>query len=322
MAINDFNRWGSLSLSVGIHLLALTFLPVLFADLSLKNLRDEKPPVIRFVEIVNQSKVTPEKPVPEKTVELEHRLPEPEAAPKIVNNPAPQTASVVANPVNITRQIQKMTAHATAPTKETPNIDQPTVTVQDPLHQIAYMPTITASPKSFPEKSIDTSATDSNPSSLRQLSQNVSQEPPFNKLKPRTVNESFKGFTSKKASPLFAGKISSHESFLAKPLTPKDEDVSAIEDLFASMIREKIAAAKTYPQSALIAGHEGRALVAFTITQNGQLLHLSLEGVSGYESLDEAAMQAVKKASPYPPIPEKLRRNSITFKLPISFKLR
>jgi protein TonB len=98
--------------------------------------------------------------------------------------------------------------------------------------------------------------------------------------------------------------------------------LQGIENGFAALIREKIASAKTYPASSRQAGHEGKVLVAFVLSKDGHVLDASIQRTSSHEKLDDAALEAVKKASPFPPIPEKLRRESMSFKLPISFNLK
>lgn len=120
------------------------------------------------------------------------------------------------------------------------------------------------------------------------------------------------------------------EPFATKPLLPamieetqiSKEDLLGLENGFASLIRERIAAAKTYPTAARQAGQEGKVLVAFVLDKDGHILDLSVQRSSGHEKLDEAAVEAVKKAASFPPIPEKLKRETMSFKLPISFNLR
>ncbi len=90
---------------------------------------------------------------------------------------------------------------------------------------------------------------------------------------------------------------------------------------FSSGVWEKIANIKYYPRIAQDQGWEGKPVVEFVLARNGDLLSYTIAVASPYEILNQAAIDAVKNASPYPEIPESFKSNSIRLKLPISFKL-
>ncbi len=60
-----------------------------------------------------------------------------------------------------------------------------------------------------------------------------------------------------------------------------------------------------YPEDAIQTGQQGRLLVLFSIGKNGDLVRLKLIRSSGYPLLDQAALQAVRDASPFPPLPKR-----------------
>ena len=99
------------------------------------------------------------------------------------------------------------------------------------------------------------------------------------------------------------------------------KDLGYLRAGFSSDVRGKIAVAKYYPGLARKKGWEGKPVIEFQIGRNGELLDYSIAVSSSHEILDLAALDAVKKASPYPKIPKPLQTESIRFKLPISFKL-
>ena len=68
-------------------------------------------------------------------------------------------------------------------------------------------------------------------------------------------------------------------------------------------------------------GWEGKPVIEFKVGKNGNLVSYSIVVASPHEVLNQAALDAVKNASPYPKIPESLQLDSIIFKLPISFIL-
>jgi TonB family protein len=94
-----------------------------------------------------------------------------------------------------------------------------------------------------------------------------------------------------------------------------------IKQAFSTKVRTRIAQTKYYPRTARRRGFEGEPVVAFTLGNTGDLLEISIKKPSQHKLLDEAALDAVKSASPYPPIPELLRVKTLRFKLPISFIL-
>ena len=99
------------------------------------------------------------------------------------------------------------------------------------------------------------------------------------------------------------------------------ENFGQIKKEFSSQVWTKIAQSKFYPRLARKRGFEGEPVVAFTLGNTGDLLEASINSPSPYKMLDKAALDAVKSASPYPPIPEVLKMKTIRFKLPISFIL-
>ena len=72
--------------------------------------------------------------------------------------------------------------------------------------------------------------------------------------------------------------------------------------------------AKRYPRSA--GGATGTALVRFTISAGGGLAGVSLVQSSGNPALDQAAVDAVTRAAPFPPPPS---GGSETLGVPVDF---
>jgi periplasmic protein TonB len=99
------------------------------------------------------------------------------------------------------------------------------------------------------------------------------------------------------------------------------EDLSSLRKEFSSSIWRGIAKAKYYPRIAQNRRWEGKPVIEFLLGKNGDLLEYSISVASPYEILNQAALDAVKNATPYPKIPESLKLNSIRIRLPISFKL-
>ena len=99
-------------------------------------------------------------------------------------------------------------------------------------------------------------------------------------------------------------------------------NLDSVRGQFTGQVRQRIADAKYYPRIARRRGMEGQPVIAFTLTKRGGILETNLIQTSGFRLLDEAALEAVQQAAPYPEIPAELKTETYQFKLPISFILK
>ncbi len=79
-------------------------------------------------------------------------------------------------------------------------------------------------------------------------------------------------------------------------------------------LREKVEGIWQYPSDAAMRGLYGDLYISFTIKKNGSLGSVELVRTSGYRSLDEAAIKALKEAAPYWPLPEEWKEEALTIK--------
>lgn len=86
-------------------------------------------------------------------------------------------------------------------------------------------------------------------------------------------------------------------------------------------IKDKIQNVWVYPEEARMNGQQGRLLILFSIGKNGKLERVSLLNSSGFNSLDSAAIQAVKDASPFPPLPKRLNIDRLNIYATFSYRL-
>lgn len=70
-------------------------------------------------------------------------------------------------------------------------------------------------------------------------------------------------------------------------------------DLLTMLLHDAIAKQQTYPLAAQLMERHGRVSVAFTLLVNGAIENLQIIASSGTDSLDEAAVSAVKQAVPF-----------------------
>ncbi|HTO34536.1 MAG TPA: TonB family protein [Pararhizobium sp.] len=97
---------------------------------------------------------------------------------------------------------------------------------------------------------------------------------------------------------------------------------NAAESNYKGKVRSKVQRHFKYPKSADRAGVKGTVTVAFTVSASGGVSGVRIVKGSGSPVLDEAALNAVRKAEPLPKIPEGAGRSSWPFVLPLQFGRR
>jgi protein TonB len=98
-------------------------------------------------------------------------------------------------------------------------------------------------------------------------------------------------------------------------------DLGELRRGFHGKIWQRVAKAKYYPRMARKKRLEGKPIVAFTLGKKGDLVNLKIIEASIYDLPNEAALETIRRGVPYPPIPEPLGKNSISFNLPLSYVL-
>lgn len=112
---------------------------------------------------------------------------------------------------------------------------------------------------------------------------------------------------------------SAEEQQAAQPVVAfVEEQVLAryVQDLSA-----KIQAAIKYPAQARRRGWTGNVALKLRMLPTGTVEKAEIAEPSPYDLLNEAALQAVANAQPFPEFPEGLARQSITLNVPIQFRL-
>jgi periplasmic protein TonB len=76
-------------------------------------------------------------------------------------------------------------------------------------------------------------------------------------------------------------------------------------------VRDKIRANWMYPREAGERNIEGELLIEFHIAKDGRLEYIELRRTSGTDILDFYAMNAIKLASPFPPVPDAIAKEML-----------
>lgn len=98
-------------------------------------------------------------------------------------------------------------------------------------------------------------------------------------------------------------------------------DVKALLASYARGVKASILRHKTYPAIAERLAHEGAAKVSFTIDANGSLQSATVRSSSGYDELDEAALNAVRSAAPFESIPAEVGKDQLSMSITLKFSL-
>lgn len=79
---------------------------------------------------------------------------------------------------------------------------------------------------------------------------------------------------------------------------------------------------KRYPRIAIDNNWEGTAEVRMVIDASGAIASISVKTRSGYETLDQQALEMIRKAKPLTPIPASLRGKGFSIEIPVVFSLK
>lgn len=107
---------------------------------------------------------------------------------------------------------------------------------------------------------------------------------------------------------------------VARP-APSAEEVGSLDQYRLAVIgaAKKY---KRYPAQALEKGWQGRVEIRMIIGANGMIQAVNVKTSSGFEILDNQAVDMVKKAKPLAPIPAALRGKEFTVDIPVIFDLQ
>jgi periplasmic protein TonB len=92
-------------------------------------------------------------------------------------------------------------------------------------------------------------------------------------------------------------------------------------DDYLDRVQRWISKYKTYPEAAKKQKQQGGPLLAILLRRDGTVLDVRIDKSSGFPLLDEAALKAVRDASPVPPFPASYPQDQAPIELPFDFHL-
>lgn len=91
---------------------------------------------------------------------------------------------------------------------------------------------------------------------------------------------------------------------------------------FHNMIKQKIEEARRYPLWAKKKEIQGVTRISFTVLPDGTCRDIKVAGSSGSEILDQEALETLKRAQPFPSVPEKISSSPLSLEVGIVFSLQ
>lgn len=110
----------------------------------------------------------------------------------------------------------------------------------------------------------------------------------------------------------------------ALPPEPEPEpqvDVKALLTQYAAGVKAAILSQKYYPPAAERLGHSGDVKVSFTVAASGMLAGVSVKSSSGYDELDSAALDAVRRAAPFSAIPVETGKDELSLSITLKYSI-
>jgi len=105
---------------------------------------------------------------------------------------------------------------------------------------------------------------------------------------------------------------------IVEVINPQEEAMLRYQD----MVKQKIESCRRYPNWAKKQGFEGIVYLTFIVLSNGQAQDIKVIQSSGFDILDKEAILTIKRANPFPPIPEEINRPWVQMEVSIVFTLK
>ena len=94
-----------------------------------------------------------------------------------------------------------------------------------------------------------------------------------------------------------------------------------ISESISAALRNRLTKYFEYPWLAQQRGWEGRVLLSLRVASNGNLSEWKIVQTSGYRTLDQSALRAVRRIEHLPQVGRWLKSGSLEVQLPVQYKL-
>ncbi|MSP98623.1 MAG: energy transducer TonB [Betaproteobacteria bacterium] len=138
--------------------------------------------------------------------------------------------------------------------------------------------------------------------------------------------ETFRAAEPVQSAPADVRLESTARSANLKAVQPAPQSVDSADPVTLGQYRIAIISAarryKQYPRIAMDNNWEGRVEVRMVIDVDGAIASASIKTRSGFEVLDQQALEMIRKAKPLAPIPAALRGKGFSVDIPVLFSLK
>jgi protein TonB len=91
---------------------------------------------------------------------------------------------------------------------------------------------------------------------------------------------------------------------------------------YQQLVTSLLSRAKRYPERARRRGETGTGTIRLQLDAQGEVVASSVISSTGSETLDDELNALVDRAAPFPPFPQGLTAQTLTFTVPVSFRLQ
>jgi len=95
----------------------------------------------------------------------------------------------------------------------------------------------------------------------------------------------------------------------------------AAQQTYFSLLARTLAEKKQYPGISRRRGEQGVVQLFFIVTRDGHIRESRIVSSSGFQRLDQAVMEMLKKAQPLPAFPDEMSQQQLEVRVPIAFEL-
>ena len=122
------------------------------------------------------------------------------------------------------------------------------------------------------------------------------------------------------SAPALSGDVPASQEKTVDAVVTSGREAKTDNRWLAESLWRRVAELKRYPNSARMNGQEGKVILKAVIRSDGQLADVSVQKSSGFNALDEAAIEAVKLACPLH-MKHAIGKPQIVVSLPIVYSL-
>jgi len=98
--------------------------------------------------------------------------------------------------------------------------------------------------------------------------------------------------------------------------------INLVLQQYAKELRERIHQNLSFPTYLRRKEVSAKPRIQFDIGKDGSLLNVILVKGSGFPTIDKLVLNAIKKAAPFPPIPNEIKKEELSLELPLLFHVK